>query len=338
LIHHTVSTVGIAEEHVFIDDSISRAEFKKRPGLIAMLIAAERLAFDVVVVRDETRLGGDANRTSLCMSDLLDAGVRLLYYFTGEEVKIEGAVDKFMINVRDFAAELEREKISQRTHEHLLTKARRGLNVGGRVYGHDNVEVKSVCGNGLRRPVADVDAGVLAWLRTNVLREEIIVDAISELRRRIADRTRVTDTETPALTQEAVQLRAEVGRLITTLTVSDDKPDVVMRAVGDRQRRLAEIDARLAVLRTAPTVLDMEARRMEEEARARLAEFSAMMHRNVPSGRQVLKALLATPLRSTPVEHDGAKRYQVEGEVGIGAMLPLDGVVPLASPAGFEPA
>jgi site-specific DNA recombinase len=42
----------------------------------------------------------------------------------------------------NFGAELEREKISQRTHEHLLVKARRGLNVGGRVFGYDNVEVK----------------------------------------------------------------------------------------------------------------------------------------------------------------------------------------------------
>jgi site-specific DNA recombinase len=134
---------ALAAEHIFVDADHGRAEFKKRPALIAMLNAAERHAFDVVVVRDESRLGGDTNRTSLFISDLLDAGVRLFYYFTDEEVTIDGAVDKFMINVRNFASELEREKISQRTHEHLLTKARRGLNVGGRVYGYDNVEVKS---------------------------------------------------------------------------------------------------------------------------------------------------------------------------------------------------
>lgn len=46
-----------------------------------------------------------------------------------------------MVTARNFAAELEREKIAQRTHEHLLVKARRGLNVGGRVYGYNNVEV-----------------------------------------------------------------------------------------------------------------------------------------------------------------------------------------------------
>ncbi len=36
---------------------------------------------------------------------------------------------------------MEREKISQRVHEHLLTKARRGLTVRGRVFGYDNVDV-----------------------------------------------------------------------------------------------------------------------------------------------------------------------------------------------------
>jgi len=34
-------------------------------------------------------------------------------------------------------------KTSQRTHEHLLTKARRGFVVGGAVYGYENVEVKN---------------------------------------------------------------------------------------------------------------------------------------------------------------------------------------------------
>jgi site-specific DNA recombinase len=52
-----------------------------------------------------------------------------------------------MIAARSFAAELEREKTAQRTHEHLLTKARRGLVADGRVYGYDNVEVN----NGDRR-------------------------------------------------------------------------------------------------------------------------------------------------------------------------------------------
>ena len=132
----------IAPDDVFIDDAVSRAEFKKRPGLIALLNAAKAGQFDAVVVRDESRLGGDTFRSGLVIQDILESGVRLFYHYTGEEVTLDGAVDKFMIAARSFAAELEREKTSQRTHEHLLTKARRGLVVGGRVYGYDNVDVK----------------------------------------------------------------------------------------------------------------------------------------------------------------------------------------------------
>jgi site-specific DNA recombinase len=118
-------------EHVFVDDAISRAEFKKRPALIAMLVAAEAKAFDVVVTRDETRLGGDTNRTCLLIQDLLDADVRLYYHYTDEEVRLDNAVAKFLVTARNFASELEREKISQRTHEHLRSKARAGFVAGG---------------------------------------------------------------------------------------------------------------------------------------------------------------------------------------------------------------
>ena len=124
----------LRREHIFLDDAISRAEFKKRPGLIALLNAANDKQFDAVIVRDESRLGGDTFRSGLVIQDLLESGVKLIYYYEDKEITLDGAVDKFMIAARSFASELEREKTSQRTHEHLLTKARRGLVVGGRVY------------------------------------------------------------------------------------------------------------------------------------------------------------------------------------------------------------
>jgi len=128
--------------HEYVDSGVSRAEFKKRPALIKLLSDASKKAFDVVVVRDESRIGGDTNRTSLVIQELLDSGTRLWYYFSNEEIRLKGAVDKMLISVRAFAAELEREKISERTREHLVTKARAGFICGGRVYGYSNYEIK----------------------------------------------------------------------------------------------------------------------------------------------------------------------------------------------------
>jgi site-specific DNA recombinase len=132
---------SLASEHLFSDSGISRAEFVKRPGLIAMLTAVQRGDIDIVVTRDDTRLGGDMIRTTLLLQDLTEAGAKVFYYYAGEEVMLDSAVAKFMVTARNFGAELEREKVSQRTHEHLLVKARKGLNVGGRCYGYDNIEV-----------------------------------------------------------------------------------------------------------------------------------------------------------------------------------------------------
>jgi site-specific DNA recombinase len=126
----------------FLEDAVSRAEFVKRPALIAMLNAAERRACDVVVTRDETRLGGDTFRTGLLVQNLLDSGARLFYYVTAEEVSLDDPTQKLVMAARAWSAEIERAKLASRTREHLEVKARQGVNVGGRVYGYDNVEIR----------------------------------------------------------------------------------------------------------------------------------------------------------------------------------------------------
>jgi site-specific DNA recombinase len=124
----------IVEE--FVDDAVSRAEFKKRPGLIRMLNHAGHKTFRLVVMRDESRLAGDISRTGLVIQDLADAGVGIVYYYTDELVSLDGAVDKFLVAARNFASELEREKISSRTYEHLMQKAKAGKPAGGISYGY----------------------------------------------------------------------------------------------------------------------------------------------------------------------------------------------------------
>ncbi len=135
---------GWSVVQTFQEEAVSRAEFKKRPALISMLAAAtsKPRPFDRIVLRDETRLGGDMYRTGIVVQDLLDAGVRLFYYISNEEVSFDDPTSKLVMAVRAYASELERVKIASRTREHLQVKARQGYNVGGRVFGYDNVEVK----------------------------------------------------------------------------------------------------------------------------------------------------------------------------------------------------
>lgn len=127
----------VAEDHIYIDDAVSRAEWEKRPGLIRLLRNTEE--FDAVVIRDETRLGGEMIRTMAAIQNLLESGVRIFYYYADKEVTLDDPTQKMIMAVQNYASELEREKISQRTHEHLWMKAKAGYVAGGRTFGYNNV-------------------------------------------------------------------------------------------------------------------------------------------------------------------------------------------------------
>lgn len=133
--------------HEIIDEGESRAEFKRRPGWTKMLAmcAAKSRDFDIIVVRDESRLGAGA-RLTVALDDILAAGVRVFYYATGQEVQLDSAEQKIMTAIKSAMAENERAKTAERTREALERKARSGLNAGGKCYGYDNVRTTAADG------------------------------------------------------------------------------------------------------------------------------------------------------------------------------------------------
>lgn len=63
--------------HVYVDDAVSGAEWKHRPGFNALLAACEpRLPFGVLVVSALSRSGRDTVRTPGAILQLEEAGVR----------------------------------------------------------------------------------------------------------------------------------------------------------------------------------------------------------------------------------------------------------------------
>ncbi len=98
-------------------------------------------AFDVLVMSELSRLGRDLVHTTYALDDINSHGVRVFFYLTDEEVKFDSAMDRFMLNALSLAAELEREKASQRSRDALLRKAEKGYCTGGRVFGYENVPV-----------------------------------------------------------------------------------------------------------------------------------------------------------------------------------------------------
>lgn len=483
----------VAEQMVFIDDDHSRAEFKKRPALIQMLNAAKDGRFDVVVVRDDSRLGGDTYRTGMVIQDLIDNGTQLVYYYTDEHVQLASAVDKFLIAARNFASELEREKISQRTHEHLLNKAKQGRPAGGIAFGYQiaedergfreyqikeneaavvrrmfemyakgmgfrsiastlnregvkspragkrgtgswspssvrgvlknpryigaapynqtektykggtkvrlqrpesehiqyetprivsddvwtevaqrfegnkpfggakagkgrrnkyllsgigrcgvcggpmqvcnarqgrqNIRVygcrwrkdrgASVCSNSLHQPVERVDAFVVGYLRHHILTERVVEEICGVVRERLQDRQQHVPDELAAMRAEADAVRREVANLTSALASAAAQPVAVLKAIGEREEKLTQLEARIGTLEASMNIVEDELGNLEAEARDRIERLAEVLADVPTEARSFLEDLAPDGLQFEPVQRANGPRYRVHGRLAV---------------------
>ncbi len=154
----------VSDEHVFVDDGISGAEFVKRPGFIRLMNALKpRPLFQILVMSEESRLGREQIETAYALKQITDASVRVFFYLEDRERTLDSALDKVMLSLTGFAAEMERERAKQRTFDAMLRKAKAGHVTGGKVFGYDNREVLSTEGRRLHvlRAVNDDQAAVV---------------------------------------------------------------------------------------------------------------------------------------------------------------------------------
>ena len=137
----------VADEHIYVDDGISGAEFANRPGFVRLMNALKpKATFDVLVVSELSRVGREQLETGFALKQLDQAGVRVWSYLEDREVLLNTPTDKFLISAMNFAAEMERDKARQRVTDAMTRKARAGHVCGGRVFGYDNVEVMGADG------------------------------------------------------------------------------------------------------------------------------------------------------------------------------------------------
>ncbi len=129
----------VDEEHVYVDDNVSGAEYQNRPGLARLMANLQH--FDVLIMSESSRLGRDMTRNAAFVVGILESDVRIFYYLSGEEEKADTPEQKIVLTLRSYASEVERLKASQRSRDALERKARKGLNTGGVVFGYDNVPV-----------------------------------------------------------------------------------------------------------------------------------------------------------------------------------------------------
>ena len=76
----------VADEHMYLDDGISGAEFSNRPGVLRLMNSLKpRPSFQVLIMSEESRLGREAIETAYALKQLVQAGIRVFFYLEDRE-------------------------------------------------------------------------------------------------------------------------------------------------------------------------------------------------------------------------------------------------------------
>lgn len=184
----------------------------------------------------------------------------------------------------------------------------------------------AICTNKLRRPVVGVDRAVIDWIQANVLREELIVETLKELRRRLAEQASTSSGDRERLEKREKEIAAELTKLGHALMATDEKPATLVQMMAEREGELGRVRSRLEAVAAAPSVLSLETRCMEREAKRRLENFRGLFERNPEDTRKALEALLDGPLSMRPVETANGRQWEARGVVKTGPIFTTDGV------------
>jgi site-specific DNA recombinase len=125
-----------SEREEYIDDDRAGDDFEGRPEL--RRLRADIQPNDIVLCRDQSRLGRDALEVTLAVRDIVkDRGARLFYYSERKEVEFANAIDAAMTFIKGTGHQMELEAIRGRVREALRARVRGGRITGGRCYGYD---------------------------------------------------------------------------------------------------------------------------------------------------------------------------------------------------------
>lgn len=126
---------GMTITHTFSDEEVSGTT-RARPGYNTMLQAAEKLAFDVLLVDDLSRLARDATEQGLTLKRLKFLEIRVVGVSEGYDSDAPG--EKIHAAVKGLLNELYVDNIRFQTKRGLEGRALQGMSTGGRAYGYDS--------------------------------------------------------------------------------------------------------------------------------------------------------------------------------------------------------
>jgi len=146
-------------DHVYSDEAQSGAG-ADRPGLLELMGAATRHAFDVVLVDDTSRLSRNQGETARIVDRLSFLGVRLVAVSQGIDTTQDQA--DVLLTVHGLVDSLYIKELAKKTHRGQEGKVLQGLHAGGRCFGYNN----TITPGGVRLAINDAEAAIVKEIFT----------------------------------------------------------------------------------------------------------------------------------------------------------------------------
>ncbi len=164
---------------------------------------------------------------------------------------------------------------------------------------------RRACENGRPLPLKAADEAVLWALKRDLLRAEVIEEALT----RTLDRARSGGGSIEARRVEMLgrldKVEAELARL-TEAVAQGGEVAALVRALREREEKRARIRAELERLDGLEQVARLDIHRAVGTLRTKLTDWQGLLQAHTPQGRQMLKTLLAERLIFTPhIEGEG---------------------------------
>ncbi len=144
----------------YVDDDRAGDDFLGRVELCRLREEARQ--GDIIICRDQSRLGRDALEVTLAVRELVQAsGARLFFYVDAQEVPYAKAIDAAMTFVRGVGHQMELEAIRSRVTEALRSRVRAGRIAGGRCFGYALKRETDGSGRGYTTAVVDPEQAAI---------------------------------------------------------------------------------------------------------------------------------------------------------------------------------
>ncbi len=195
----------------------------------------------------------------------------------------------------------------------------------------------TACSNAMRPRLEDLDGAVLTAIEERVLTPQVVRAAAQRAVEMIRERSASQPDTGERLERDLSRAERERDNLVGALAAGRSKPDAVLMAIAEREKRIDALHRDLAQLE-APAMLDqLSDKRLERQLVERAAHWREALAGDPALARQALRALMAGPIWFVP-QADG---YVLRGATRLGALWPEDAAdvsrVKMASPRGFEP-